>query len=176
MTGAWIGGSTVFAMMAFAVMVAAVSMVAMAAIVVIVRMATVVSVVVMVVGIVVSVRSAVRALATVRRAGYRPARVAMARRAHLIRGRLGRVARRRRRGRRPEHVGNQRRRQDDGQGQPHEFFQPCHVFASPTIRCVAWRLVARRRIVLGRTAERSPFPSLPARSQSARSRLEPRAS
>ena len=87
MTVASIGGSTVFAMMAFAVMVA-VSMVAMAPIVVIVRMATVVSVVVMVVGIVVSVRSAVRALATaVCRAGYRPARVAMARRARLIRGR-----------------------------------------------------------------------------------------
>src|SRR5439155_5088084 len=64
-----IGGSAVFAMMAFAIMVATVPMAAVGAIVV-VRIATMVAVVVMVVGVVVSVRTLTP---VVRRAGRQPA-------------------------------------------------------------------------------------------------------
>ena len=71
----------------------------------------------------------------------------------------------------PEHVDDERRGDDDRQGDAHESFQPCHVFASPFVCCVAWRLMARRRIGIScdRGAVTGPILSC-ARIPSARSR------
>jgi len=75
----------------------------------------------------------------------------------------------------PEHVDDERRGDDDRQGDAHESFQPCHVFASPFVRCVAWRLMARRRIGISRDRGAVTRPILScARIPSARSRREDR--
>src|SRR2546430_304078 len=163
-------------MTSFAVMVAAVPMAAVGAIVV-VRIATMVAVVVMVVGVVVSVRTLAP---VVRRAGRQPAgqllHAAGLLAARRVRGRLRRGrARARRRGRRSKHVGDQGGRQDDREGQAHDFSQSCHVLVSyRPLRRMAVRGAEKGRFEASRRAVTLPIPSC-ARIQSARSRLEPRA-
>src|SRR5436309_14005007 len=118
---------------------------------------------IVVVGVVVSVRimaapGRVVALAIVVAMSLVSARSLVRRRRLNGRGpRLG-GARGGRRCRRPEHVDDQGRDQDDGQGHAHDFLQPCHVRFSFAC-CVAWRLMARRRICGGPEAVSFPIPS-----------------